>query len=67
MLPTQGFGGSGLIHGWFSPGPLGIWYFPAAGNFAANFFAAKGEFCRFRPKSANFCPEAGNGAGILGN
>lgn len=41
--------------------------FPAAGNFAANFLAANGEFCRFCPKSADFDAAAGNGAGIYGN
>ena len=41
--------------------------FPAAGNFAANFFAAKEEFCNFCPKPADFYSPAGNRAGIYGN
>jgi len=53
----------------FSPGDyrrIPLCKFPAAGNLAANFFAANGEFCRFCPKSTDLCSGAGNGAGFTG-
>src|SRR5579872_6866075 len=41
--------------------------FPCLREFCSEFLRCSGEFCRILPKSADLCPEAGNGAGIPGN